>query len=514
MGRSSWFTARAATHLMMMLTRRRSANDMAAGRRKRLEKLRQDKSIVEALDAWWECAIRSVLTDPAADEVNAVRRLSGKVDPGAEAEDLIPHVPTLPKTAYHSMLHKLQRVLTRTGNQEWDATKASAVAMEDLQRDLQGGELFDKPRFSDALFELTNLLVEADAADEYSAFLWRLLGCVAAPATGYSSTGGSSSSFQWRRVVWLPDESIKLNEDYADLWSALISTDDELMEASKPATRPRRVVEGEHEEEEEDDEDGVEGFAQTPTPQRLRKPMPCCSRAALLKRLAEKGAAYPGYLPIMESDGSFRKQPHAGLTRSKSRSLAPQLTRQASEVTRALRALWGGATSAGPPRIMANNGGGSGSGSKDTTPNTSFSRRQPMASRQNSSEELSSRDSSPKYARAAAAAKVLSREGSRTSVAESSSRSLTRAFTGGFSGSSKKNKKEKKKGKGKDAAAPSTPEPVSPTKVPRDKPWRKSKELKQSAVGEEESLEDLWGTVPDLTPSSLLISDNLVPTMA
>ena len=137
-----------------------------------------------------------------------------------------------------------------------------------------------------------------------------------------------------------------------------------------------------------------------------------------------------------------------------------------------------------------------------------------MASWQNSSEELSSRDSSPKYARAAAAAKVLSREGSRTSVAESSSRSLTRAITGGFSGSSKKNKKEKKKGKGKDAAAPSTPEPVSPTKVPRDKPWRKSKELKQSAVGEEESLEDLWGTVPDLTPSSLLISDNLVPTMA
>ena len=128
--------------------------------------LRQDKDVVDAINAWWQCALRSTLArDTDQDQVDE--------DP----ESLVPYILELPHDVYIEMLMRQYKLMISPAR--FAPFQATRCAEDDWRRDLQGADVMDVVRFGDALVELADLWVSSSAPADYAAFLWTFLGGIA-----------------------------------------------------------------------------------------------------------------------------------------------------------------------------------------------------------------------------------------------------------------------------------------------------------------------------------------------
>jgi hypothetical protein len=126
--------------------------------------LRTHPLVVQKLDAWWQCALRSI-------------RSGGG---NAAAKDRID------RAAYF----RLSRLLHKAMIEEWDEADADRCATDDWAVDSAGKNYVERTRFQDCIFELADIWTRTIDAEEYSGFLQRLLDDVATSADG--------SAYFWR----------------------------------------------------------------------------------------------------------------------------------------------------------------------------------------------------------------------------------------------------------------------------------------------------------------------------
>ena len=127
-------------------------------------RLRHDGLVIEKLQLWWDCALRSVTS---ADHAQT----------------------TLDRESYY----RLSRLLHKAMIKEYDEADADACAAADWITDSRGKDEIDQERFFDCIFELADIWTRSISADEYASFLQRLLDDVAIDGEG-------QQLYFWREV--------------------------------------------------------------------------------------------------------------------------------------------------------------------------------------------------------------------------------------------------------------------------------------------------------------------------
>ena len=135
--------------------------------------LRHDPDVIEALQLWWSCALRSM-------------------QQGGDSS-----ASQLYKDQYVQVSLKIYRAMI---DEDWDneSTRAEAekVACEDWARDCCGMSWMERHHFMDAMFELADVWTQGMEPHEYAAFLYELFGHVA--------EGTPPDLYLWR-----PDDQIE-----------------------------------------------------------------------------------------------------------------------------------------------------------------------------------------------------------------------------------------------------------------------------------------------------------------
>jgi hypothetical protein len=168
--------------------------------------LRQDARVREILELWWDTALRSMLI--ITDTMDA-----------RQQDEMIMRILEIPKINYARMLHKLYKVMVSPTI--FDESFAAACAEEDIARDYGDIGVMDSSSFGDALFELATMWTATNqTADEISSFLWRLLGCVAAPRGAPNAPVRDA----FTPLLWKADEDIKFDLVYEDWIDWILET--------------------------------------------------------------------------------------------------------------------------------------------------------------------------------------------------------------------------------------------------------------------------------------------------
>lgn len=127
-----------------------NTTDMLRARRA----LRRDGSVIEALDAIWQCVLRTEGLSAANPDA-----------PGQIAT----------RSGYECVLMRAYRVLL----QDWDPVDASSCIADDWEADSGGAAGLTREAFGDAIFQVADMWVAMIHSTAYSTFLWRLFAGIA-----------------------------------------------------------------------------------------------------------------------------------------------------------------------------------------------------------------------------------------------------------------------------------------------------------------------------------------------
>ena len=133
--------------------------------------LRHDRRVLEALQAFWEAAQRSLHSggDPNANELH--------------------------QEGHAIMLRRIYRVMIKG----YDPVDAEKTIAEDWKNDSHGADTLSRKRFMDAFFELADTWTTGISGHEYAAFLWMLFGAVTVSKAVVDANGTVSyMAFVWK----------------------------------------------------------------------------------------------------------------------------------------------------------------------------------------------------------------------------------------------------------------------------------------------------------------------------
>ena len=133
--------------------------------------LRHDRRVLEALQAFWEAAQRSLHSggDPNANDLH--------------------------QEGHAIMLRRIYRVMIKG----YDPVDAEKTIAEDWKNDSRGADTLSRKRFMDAFFELADTWTTGISGHEYAAFLWMLFGAVTVSKAVVDANGNVSyMAFVWK----------------------------------------------------------------------------------------------------------------------------------------------------------------------------------------------------------------------------------------------------------------------------------------------------------------------------
>ena len=189
------------------------------------QKLRHDRRVLEALQAFWEAAQRSLHSggDPNANELH--------------------------QEGHAIMLRRIYRVMIKN----FDPVDAEKTIAEDWKNDSKGAPTLSRKRFMDAFFELADTWTAGISGHEYAAFLWMLFGTV---TVSYPVTDANGNvimmTFVWKdEAACVFDETFE--EEEAEEAPPPPPAPTGMEEVTPPPTKAKRQK-AEVEEEEEEEE--------------------------------------------------------------------------------------------------------------------------------------------------------------------------------------------------------------------------------------------------------------------
>ena len=140
--------------------------------------LRSHAGVVEALQLFWQAALRSVTTTTTT-----------TTDQGEAAAAAV-HAPALGFEGYSMLLRRVYKALM----DEWDEADADKCILDDWRNDAKGKSEIGREGLMDAMFELADQWCETIEAEEYIAFLHTLFGQVAIASPHTGGGGGGSTT--------------------------------------------------------------------------------------------------------------------------------------------------------------------------------------------------------------------------------------------------------------------------------------------------------------------------------